>query len=146
MTRVSPSGPIYQAGTLSGNPLSMSAGLATLREIERDADLYDRLERLGAQLEEGLSAAIRASGVPCHVARVGSMWTLFFCEGPVRTWSDAARCDTARFARFFHRALDGGILIAPSQFEANFISSAHSADDVAATVAALGRALEATRA
>ena len=146
MARVSPSGPIYQAGTLSGNPLSLSAGLATLREIERDAGLYDRLERLGAQLEEGLSAATRASGVPCHVARVGSMWTLFFCEGPVAMWSDAARCDTARFARFFHGALDGGILIAPSQFEANFISAAHSADDIAATVAALDRALEAARA
>ena len=146
MARVSPSGPIYQAGTLSGNPLSMSAGLATLREIERDAGLYDRLERLGAQLEEGLSAAIRASGLPCHVARVGSMWTLFCCERPVATWSDAARCDTARFARFFHGALDGGILIAPSQFEANFISAAHSPDDIAATVAALGRALEAARA
>jgi glutamate-1-semialdehyde 2,1-aminomutase len=145
MARVSPSGPIYQAGTLSGNPLSMSAGLATLREIERDSDLYDRLERLGEQLEDGLSAAIRASGVPCHVARVGSMWTLFFCEDPVATWSDAARCDTARFARFFHGALDGGILIAPSQFEANFVSAAHSADDIAATVAALGRALEAAR-
>ena len=146
MARVSPSGPIYQAGTLSGNPLSMSAGLATLREIERDAGLYDRLERLGAQLEEGLSAAIRASGLPCHVARVGSMWTLFCCERPVATWSDAARCDTARFARFFHGALDGGVLIAPSQFEANFISAAHSPDDIAATVAALGRALEAARA
>ena len=142
MAQVSPSGPVYQAGTLSGNPLSMAAGLATLRELEQDPNLYERLENAGAVLEERLTAIVDRHGFPCRLARVASMWTLFFSDREVTGWSDAARCDTARFARFFHGALENGILIAPSQFEANFISAAHTPDDIESTVAALGRALE----
>jgi glutamate-1-semialdehyde 2,1-aminomutase len=143
MAQVSPSGPVYQAGTLSGNPLSMAAGLATLREVEHDPNLYERLEHAGAVLEERLTALVDRHGFPCRLARVASMWTLFFSDRDVTGWSDAARCDTARFARFFHGALQNGILIAPSQFEANFISAAHTPEDIESTVAALGRALEA---
>ena len=143
MAQVSPSGPVYQAGTLSGNPLSMAAGLATLREVEQDSNLYERLEHAGAVLEERLTALVDRHGFPCRLARVASMWTLFFSDRDVTGWSDAARCDTARFARFFHGALENGILIAPSQFEANFISAAHTPEDIESTVAALGRALEA---
>ena len=142
MAQVSPSGPVYQAGTLSGNPLSMAAGLATLRELEQDPNLYERLENAGAVLEEHLTALVDRHGFPCRLARVASMWTLFFSDREVTGWSDAARCDTARFARFFHGALENGILIAPSQFEANFISAAHTPEDIESTVAALGRALE----
>ena len=143
MAQVSPSGPVYQAGTLSGNPLSMAAGLATLREVEQDPNLYERLEHAGAVLEERLTALVDRRGFPCRLARVASMWTLFFSDREVTGWSDAARCDTARFARFFHGALENGILIAPSQFEANFISTAHTPEDIESTVGALGRALEA---
>jgi glutamate-1-semialdehyde 2,1-aminomutase len=143
MSRVSPSGPIYQAGTLSGNPLSMAAGLAALQEIERDPALYDRLERAGAHLEERTNEILERHGYPCRLARVASLWTLFFTDREVRNWNDAATCDTARFARFFQAMLDSGILIAPSQFEANFISTAHTTTDLDVTVSAMGRALEA---
>jgi glutamate-1-semialdehyde 2,1-aminomutase len=143
MARVSPSGPIYQAGTLSGNPLSMAAGLAVLRQIEHDPDLYDRLERAGAHLEHGTCSLIERHRYPCRLARVASMWTLFFCDREVLDWGDAGRCDTGRFARFFQSMLENGILIAPSQFEANFISTAHTMSDLDTTVNAIGRALEA---
>jgi glutamate-1-semialdehyde 2,1-aminomutase len=142
MAHVSPSGPIYQAGTLSGNPLTMAAGLAVLRTIEADSGLYDRLERLGAALEDGLAKAIASGGFPCHLARVASMWTLFFSDVPVHGWSDAARCDTKRFARFFQHMLAQGVLLAPSQFEANFISAAHTSSDIETTVTAARAALE----
>jgi glutamate-1-semialdehyde 2,1-aminomutase len=143
MESVSPSGPVYQAGTLSGNPLAMAAGLATLRVIEEDPGFYDRLEAKGAALEKGLREAIARRGAPCHVARVGSMWTLFFAPGPVVDWKSAAASDTAMFGRWFHAMLDGGVYVAPSQFEANFLSDAHTSDDIAATVAAADAALEA---
>jgi glutamate-1-semialdehyde 2,1-aminomutase len=142
MTRVAPEGPIYQAGTLSGNPLAMAAGLATLRIIDATSDFYDRLERLGAALEAGLHDAIRRLGAPCQVARVGSMWTLFFTPGEVRDWPSAALCDRQRYARFFHGMLDRGIVLAPSQFEANFISAAHDPADIAGTIEAAAAALE----
>lgn len=142
MAMVAPEGPVYQAGTLSGNPLGMAAGLATLRAIEHDGGLYDRLEDLGARLERGLGECIGASQWPCRLQRVGSMWTLFFTERPVRDWDRAARSDVARFGRFFHAMLDRGILLAPSQFEANFISAAHTEADVDRTVDAAGASLE----
>jgi glutamate-1-semialdehyde 2,1-aminomutase len=145
MERVSPSGPIYQAGTLSGNPLAMAAGLATLDVILGEAGFYERLEALGAALEAGLSQAIARVGAACTVARVGSMWTLFFAPDRVDDWTGAARADTTRFARFFQAMLARGIFLAPSQFEANFISAAHSPADVEATVRAAGDALEAAR-
>jgi glutamate-1-semialdehyde 2,1-aminomutase len=143
MSQVSPSGPVYQAGTLSGHPVAMAAGLATLNEIAQDPDLYDRLEGLGAALESGIAAAMDDS---CHPARVGSMWTLFFVPSPVTDWTSAARADRARYGRFFHAMLDAGISLAPSQFEANFISTAHTPSDIAATVQAVARAIEASRA
>jgi glutamate-1-semialdehyde 2,1-aminomutase len=143
MSQVSPSGPVYQAGTLSGHPVAMAAGLATLNEIAQDSDLYDRLEALGAALESGIAAATDDS---CHLARVGSMWTLFFAPSPVTDWTSAARADRARYGRFFHAMLDAGISLAPSQFEANFISTAHTPSDIATTVQAVARAIEASRA
>jgi glutamate-1-semialdehyde 2,1-aminomutase len=144
MARISPAGPVYQAGTLSGHPVAMAAGLATLSLLEQDPGVYDRLEALGAALESGITSAI-ADGESCHVARVGSMWTLFFTSAPVTDWTSAARADRARYGRFFHGMLDAGISLAPSQFEANFISAAHSPDDIAVTVDACARAIEASR-
>jgi len=136
LSQVAPEGPVYQAGTLSGNPLAMAAGLAQLRAIEDDRGLYDRLERLGAALQAGLADAISASGYPCRVARVGSMWTLFFSAREVTDWDVAARCDVARFGRFFHAMLERGHSLAPSQFEANFLCAAHTEADVESTVEA----------
>ena len=142
MECVSPAGPIYQAGTLSGNPLSMAAGLATLDVIGGDPQFYARLEQLGAALESGLTAAVARLGAPCTIARAGSMWTLFFGPERVDDWDGAARCDTARFARFFQAMLARGIFLAPSQFEANFLSAAHTPADIETTIAAADAALE----
>lgn len=141
MALVAPEGPVYQAGTLSGNPLAMAAGLATLRQIDATQGFYEGLERLGARLEAGLREHLDRGSYPCRVARVGSMWTLFFTPGEVVNWTGAARCDTKRFARFFHEMLHRGISLAPSQFEANFISAAHSDADIDATIDAAGEAL-----
>jgi len=142
MTQVAPEGPVYQAGTLAGNPLAMAAGLATLREIDAVSGFYETLERLGARLAAGVQSALDRGGYPCRFARVGSMWTLFFTAGEVRDWSGAARCDKGRFARFFHAMLARGVSLAPSQFEANFISSAHTDADIDETCAAAGAALD----
>ena len=139
---VSPAGPVYQAGTLSGNPLATSAGLATLDAIEGEPGFYDRLETLGATLEQGVLSTA-GPGV-CHFARVGSMWTLFFTDRAVTDWPSAARADRARYGRFFHEMLARGIALAPSQFEANFISGAHTPEDIAQTVAAIADALVAS--
>ena len=138
MSLVSPAGPVYQAGTLSGNPLAMAAGLATLDAIAADTGFYERLERLGARLEAGVTPAI--AGQRCRFARVGSMWTLFFADAPVTDWPSASRSDRARYGRFFHAMLERGIFLAPSQFEANFISAAHTEEDVDRTAAAIGEA------
>jgi glutamate-1-semialdehyde 2,1-aminomutase len=135
MERVAPLGPMYQAGTLSGNPLAMAAGLATLRELQKPG-VYDRLERLAAQLTDSLGQAAHQAGVPFYQTRVGSMFTGFFTQGPVTDYASAKRADTAAYARFFHAILGAGIYLAPSQFEAGFMSLAHTEDDVAATVTA----------
>jgi glutamate-1-semialdehyde 2,1-aminomutase len=129
MANISPLGGVYQAGTLSGNPLAVSAGLATLAAL-RASSVYDRLERLGAAAELGLTEAARKAGVPLTVNRVGSMLTGFFCEGPVIDWNSAKRADTKRYAAFFHGMLERGIYLAPSQFEAAFVSLAHSDADL----------------
>jgi len=129
MENISPLGGVYQAGTLSGNPLAVSAGLATLAAL-RTSSVYDRLERLGAAAEQGLTEAARKAGVPLTVNRVGSMLTGFFCEGPVIDWNSAKRADTKRYATFFHGMLERGIYLAPSQFEAAFVSLAHSDADL----------------
>ena len=145
MERIAPAGPVYQAGTLSGNPLAMAAGLAALDAIAGDAGFYDRLERLGSALEHGLTAAIARRGANAIVRRVGSMWTLFFTNRRVDDWSGASAADTKAFARFFQAMLARGVLLAPSQFEANFLSAAHTDADIDAIVAAADAALEAAR-
>jgi glutamate-1-semialdehyde 2,1-aminomutase len=139
MRSVAPLGPVYQAGTLSGNPVAVAAGLATLERLT--PDLYTRLETLGAALEHGLRAAAARAGVPATVQRVGSMITLFFREGPVRSWDDAASCDTKRFASWHRGLLARGVYWPPSQFEAAFLSGAHTEADVARTVDAAEAAL-----
>jgi glutamate-1-semialdehyde 2,1-aminomutase len=136
MSKVAPLGPVYQAGTLSGNPVAVSAGLATIERL--DDGLYARLEELGARLEEGLSRAIVARGAKACVQRVGSMITLFFTAGPVRSWSDATSCDTKAFARWHGGLLERGVYWPPSQFEAAFLSGAHTNADIDATVRAAG--------
>jgi len=136
MERISPLGGVYQAGTLSGNPLAVAAGLTTLRALA-DPAVYARLERAGAALEAGLVDGARASSIPLTVNRVGSMLTGFFTDGPVTDYASAKRANTERYARFFHAMLDRGVFLAASQFEAAFISLAHSdADLEAATRAA----------
>jgi glutamate-1-semialdehyde 2,1-aminomutase len=141
MDQLSPDGPVYQAGTLSGNPLAMAAGLAQLRELDR-VDGWARLEELGAALESGVREALAAINRPLTFQRVGSMFCLYFTEHEVWNLEDARRSDTSAFARFFHRCLNGGVYLAPSQFEAGFLSLAHSADDIAATCETMRRALE----
>jgi len=130
MDCLSPDGPVYQAGTLSGNPLAMAAGLAQLRELER-IDGWKLLEQLGAQLGEQIGDAILETGITFH--RIGSMFCLFFTNGPVIDLDSAQRSDRQRFAKFFHACLERGIYFAPSQFETNFISTAHSAADIEKT-------------
>jgi glutamate-1-semialdehyde 2,1-aminomutase len=142
MDFLSPDGPVYQAGTLSGNPLAMAAGLAQLRELER-TNGWARLEELGAQFEEGVRAALKAAGRRYTFHRIGSMFCLFFTEAEVTDLASAQSSDRAAFAAFFHACLKAGVYFAPSQFETGFTSTAHTADDVAATAAITARALAA---
>jgi len=132
MERVAPSGPIYQAGTLSGNPLAMTAGLATLRAIYA-LDFYEKLESLGERWRRGMSEAASEGDVPFTINQVGSMVSIFFTEGPVVNFSTAARSDTEAFKDFFWYMLQRGIYLAPSQYEAGFISNAHSEEDLEKT-------------
>jgi glutamate-1-semialdehyde 2,1-aminomutase len=145
MQRISPAGPVYQAGTMSGHPVAMAAGLATLAAIERDPGLYDRLEALGLALERGVTGAIGRRDEECRMARVGSMWTLFFAPRTVVDWASAAKANRARYGRFFHAMLSRGVSLAPSQFEANFISAAHTDADIIRTVEAIVEAIEESR-
>jgi glutamate-1-semialdehyde 2,1-aminomutase len=133
MSRVAPAGPIYQAGTLSGNPLAVAGGLAMLRHLKAHPEVYDDLERRTARLIESVPEGIT-------VNRVGSMFTLFFCGQPVTDYESAKRSDTARFGRFFRSMLKQGIYLAPSQFEAAFLSAAHTDEDIARTIAAAAQA------
>jgi glutamate-1-semialdehyde 2,1-aminomutase len=129
MERIAPLGPVYQAGTLSGNPLAVAAGLTTLKAL-RDRDVYARLDALGARLEHGFRTAAEKAGVPATVNRVGSMLTAFFCAGPVTDYTTAKQADRERYARYFHAMLKRGVYLAPSQFEAAFVSLAHSEADI----------------
>ena len=137
--RVAPVGPVYQAGTLSGNPVAVSAGLATLERL--DSELYAYIELLGARLEDGLRRAIAARGATACVQRVGSMLTLFFSHGPIRSWADAALCDTKAFGRWHRGMLQRGFYWPPAQYEAAFISAAHTVEEVDATATAAYEAL-----
>jgi glutamate-1-semialdehyde 2,1-aminomutase len=141
MDRVAPAGPIYQAGTLSGNPMAMAAGFATLRLMTAAA--YERLERLSAALAEGLAREAARAKVPVQVNRVGSMLTVFFSEKPVFDAASARAASTRRFSAFFHALLDAGVYLPPSQFEAAFLSTAHTEDDVEATLRAAAGAFAA---
>jgi glutamate-1-semialdehyde 2,1-aminomutase len=140
MQRVAPLGPVYQAGTLSGNPVAVSAALATLAKL--DDALYARLEVLGARLEAGLVAAAAGAKIEACVQRVGSMITLFFGRGPIRSWDDAERCDTARFGKWHAGMLARGQYWPPSQFEAAFLGVAHTEADIDATIAAAREAMK----
>ncbi len=139
MSRVAPEGPVYQAGTLSGNPLAMTAGLATLSELSED--VYARIERASQRLADGLVAACREAGTPAMVQRVGSMLTLFFADAPVRNYTDAKRADHFKFRKFFHAMLDRGVYLPPSGYEAWFVSLAHDDAVIDHTVAAARSAL-----
>jgi glutamate-1-semialdehyde 2,1-aminomutase len=140
MDHILPAGKVFQAGTLSGNPLATAAGCAMLRAL-RDDPPYERLEQLGARLERGLREAAAAAGTEYQLARVGSMLTLFFARELVTDWPSASRCDTARFARYFWSMLDCGVYLPCSQFEALFVSAAHTDADIDATIAAAREAL-----
>ncbi|HEY3284606.1 MAG TPA: glutamate-1-semialdehyde 2,1-aminomutase [Armatimonadota bacterium] len=135
LQRVAPAGPMYQAGTLSGNPVAVAAGIATLRALG-EPGVYGKLESLAARLELGLRAAGAEAGVPVTLNRVGSMMTAFFTDRPVTDYASAKGSDTGRYARYFHAMLDEGVYLAPSQFEASFLSTAHSEADIDATVQA----------
>ena len=144
MSQLSPEGPVYQAGTLSGNPVTMSAGLATLQALQ-EPGFYDELEAKSSELALGLDSAVREAGLVGKVClnRVGSMMCCFFCSPPVRDYESATASNTQAFARFFHAMLDAGVYIAPSQYEAMFVSSAHTDTEIERTVAAAGEALAA---
>jgi glutamate-1-semialdehyde 2,1-aminomutase len=135
MQQIAPAGPIYQAGTLSGNPVAMAAGLATL-ELIRAPGFHDALERSTHALCDGLEAAARDAGIPFHTTRAPGMFGLYFREGPVETFEDAKGSDTSRFNRFFHAMLERGVYLAPSAFEAGFMSSAHGDAEITHTLAA----------
>jgi glutamate-1-semialdehyde 2,1-aminomutase len=141
MQQIAPLGPVYQAGTLSGNPVAVQAGRETLRKLRAEG-VYERLEVLGARVERAFLDAAKRASQPLVVQRVGSMLTPFFTEGPVRSWSDAARCDTARFGKFHRALLQRGVYWPPSQFEAGFISLAHDEPALARTESALREAFE----
>lgn len=129
MRELAPLGPVYQAGTLSGNPLAMAAGLKAMEILARPGT-YERLEHLGKRLGDGLLAAAKAAKIPACVNRVGSMLTLFFCEGPVTDYASAKQADTGRFGTFFRKLRDRGVFLPPSQFEAMFVSLAHTDEDI----------------
>jgi glutamate-1-semialdehyde 2,1-aminomutase len=138
MATVAPDGPVYQAGTLSGNPLAMAAGCATLDLL--DPDRYDELEQASARLEDGLRAAAGAAQAPVTINRVGSMLTVFFCAGPVVDYASARTSDTQRFARFFRAMLERGVYLPPAQFEAAFVSLAHGNAEIDETLRAAEQA------
>jgi len=144
MDMLAPLGPVYQAGTLSGNPLAMAAGIATVAYLQEHAgEVYPKLEATAKAVSEGVAAEAMRAGVPLTLNRVGAMWTWFFTPGPVMDYGQAAESDTAAFGRFHRAMLDRGVWLPPSQFEAMFLGAAHGDEEVAATVAAAGEAFAA---
>jgi len=141
MDFLAPLGPVYQAGTLSGNPLAMAAGIANLEELQASG-AYCQLEERAEQLEAGMKDAAKAANIPVQFNRIGSMFCGYFTERPVHNLADAMSSDRERFKKFFHGMLHEGVYLAPSQFEAGFISTAHSAEDVEKTVRAAHKSLK----
>lgn len=141
MDCVAPAGPVYQAGTLSGNPVAMTAGLTTLRLLQQPG-VYEKLDRQAKKVSEGLLQLIRKAGFPVTLNRVGSMFTIFFTDGEVTDWDSASKSDTALFGRFFHAMLHEGVYLPPSQYEAAFMGLAHTDEVVEVTLAAAERALD----
>ena len=141
MDLLAPLGPVYQAGTLSGNPLAMAAGIAALEELAA-SDAFAKLEELGAALEAGMKDAAKAAGVPVQFNRCGSMFCGYFTSEPVHNVADAMKSDRERFKKYFHGMLAEGIYLAPSQFEAGFLSTAHTEADIEQTVAAAAKVLK----
>jgi glutamate-1-semialdehyde 2,1-aminomutase len=141
MDYLAPLGPVYQAGTLSGNPLAMAAGIAALEELDA-SDAFVKLEELGAALEAGMKDAAKASGVPVQFNRCGSMFCGYFTSEPVHNVADAMKSDRERFKKYFHGMLAEGIYLAPSQFEAGFLSTAHTAADIEQTVIAAAKVMK----
>jgi glutamate-1-semialdehyde 2,1-aminomutase len=141
MDLIAPSGPVYQAGTLSGNPLAVSAGLATLKQL-RARGLYKKLEEQSSALAEGIGAAAKKRGIPLTQTRVGSMLTAFFTPAQVVDWQTAKQSDTKRYGQYFHAMLEQGVYLAPSQFEAAFLSTAHTSADVDKTIKAAAAAFK----
>ena len=139
MNHIAPAGPVYQAGTLSGNPLSMTAGLVTLRRL-RDKTVYERLENSSRRLCDGLAQAARDAAITTTTNRVGSMWTSFFTGDPVTDWDSANKCNREMYGRFFHAMLQAGVYLAPSQFEAGFVSLAHTDEIIDQTIRATRQA------
>ncbi len=141
MNLVAPLGPMYQAGTLSGNPLAMAAGCAMLKNLrDHKQEIYPRIDRLSGELVEGVAAAAKVAGVPLCYNRVGSMFTWFFTPGPVTDWDSAAKSNTGSFGKFFRAMLDSGVYLPPSQFEAAFLGATHTEQDVQQTIAAAKQA------
>jgi glutamate-1-semialdehyde 2,1-aminomutase len=140
MDHILPAGKVFQAGTLSGNPLATAAGIATLK-ILRDENPYPKLEKLSARLVEGLHAAAESAGVPHRIGACGSMLTFFFSREEVVDWPSASRCDTAAYAKYFWKLLDRNIYMPCSQFEALFLSTAHTEADIDTTIAAAKESL-----
>ena len=145
MDKIAPLGPVYQAGTLSGNPLAMAAGLAMLRHLRGHREIYGQLERRAATLVEMVSAAAKDAGVALTANRVGSMFTWFFTGAPVTDWTSAAKSNTEMFGRFHRTMLEAGIYLPPSQFESCFLSAAHTEEDVRVTVEAARKAFGSIR-
>jgi glutamate-1-semialdehyde 2,1-aminomutase len=141
MDYLAPLGPVYQAGTLSGNPVAMAAGIAALEELG-STDAYARLEQLGVELEKGMREAARAAGVAVTINRCGSMFCGYFTNQPVHNLADAMKSDRERFKKYFHGMLDQGVYLAPSQFEAGFISTAHTTEDIEKTVRSAAKVMK----
>jgi glutamate-1-semialdehyde 2,1-aminomutase len=137
MDMLAPLGPVYQAGTLSGNPLAMAAGIATVGYLtDHKNEIYPLLEKTAGAVAQGVAAEAKKAGVALTTNRVGAMWTWFFTAGPVRNYDEAAKSDTAAFGRFHRAMLDRGVWLPPSQFEAAFLGTAHGDAEVQATIEA----------
>jgi glutamate-1-semialdehyde 2,1-aminomutase len=141
MNNVAPLGPVYQAGTLAGNPLAMSAGIATLKQLAAPG-FYEAIEKRARRLAEGLRAAAEKAGVPAQVNAIGSLTTMFFASQPVRNYTDTKKSDTKRYGEFFRNMLERGVFLAPSQYEAAFVSAAHTDADIDGTLAAASESLK----